>query len=178
MRWILCVFPTYCMMNAIYFASAGQAIVKSRSFKKSIYPQWPSGVWAWKNLSGDILCLLLHFVIDTAILCVIESGILNKYFARQPKIPPIDTSQEVDNDVAAEYKRIQFKKSEVVRVFDFRKAYKKPFEKPFLAVDNISFGLDYGECFALLGVNGAGKSTTFKSLTAGVRPSAGEIRIA
>lgn len=96
----------------------------------------------------------------------------------KPKIPPIDQSQEVDFDVAAEHRRIQFKKSEVVRVFDFRKAYQKPFGKPFLAVDNISFGLDYGECFALLGVNGAGKSTTFKSLTAGVTPSAGEINIA
>lgn len=38
--------------------------------------------------------------------------------------------------------------------------------------------MDYGECFALLGVNGAGKSTTFKSLTAGVEPSEGEITIA
>jgi ABC-type multidrug transport system ATPase subunit len=38
--------------------------------------------------------------------------------------------------------------------------------------------LDYGECFALLGVNGAGKSTTFKSLTAGVAPTNGEITIA
>jgi ATP-binding cassette, subfamily A (ABC1), member 3 len=46
-----------------------------------------------------------------------------------------------------------------------------------MAVENISFGLDYGECFALLGVNGAGKSTTFKSLTAGVLPSEGAISI-
>jgi len=31
-------------------------------------------------------------------------------------------------------------------------------------VKNLSFGLQHGECFALLGVNGAGKSTTFKAL--------------
>jgi ABC-type multidrug transport system ATPase subunit len=47
-----------------------------------------------------------------------------------------------------------------------------------MAVENISFGLDYGECFALLGVNGAGKSTTFKSLTADVEPSEGQISVA
>jgi len=46
-----------------------------------------------------------------------------------------------------------------------------------LAVENISFGLDYGECFALLGVNGAGKSTTFKALTADANPTEGEITI-
>jgi len=40
--------------------------------------------------------------------------------------------------------------------------------KIFRAVDNLSFGLEYGECFALLGVNGAGKTTTFKSLTGDV----------
>ena len=54
---------------------------------------------------------------------------------------------------------------DVVRVASFRKAYTSLFGRPFLAVDRISFGLDYGECFALLGVNGAGKSTMFKTLT-------------
>ena len=54
---------------------------------------------------------------------------------------------------------------DVIRIFKLRKVYAKMFGKPFMAVERISFGLDYGECFALLGVNGAGKSTTFKSLT-------------
>ena len=44
-----------------------------------------------------------------------------------------------------------------------------------MAVEKISFGLDYGECFALLGVNGAGKTTTFKSLTRDVTPTNGDI---
>jgi len=34
-----------------------------------------------------------------------------------------------------------------------------------LAVDHASFGVELGSCFALLGVNGAGKTTVFKSLT-------------
>jgi len=46
-----------------------------------------------------------------------------------------------------------------------------------MAVRQTSFGLDYGECFALLGVNGAGKSTTFKSLTRDTTPTTGEITI-
>ena len=67
---------------------------------------------------------------------------------------------------------------DVIRVYNFRKAYTTWFGKPFLAVERISFGLDYGECFALLGVNGAGKSTTFKSLTRDIVPTQGQISIA
>lgn len=48
----------------------------------------------------------------------------------------------------------------------------------FKAIDNISFGLNYGECFALLGVNGAGKTTTFKCLTNEIIPTEGCISIA
>jgi ABC-type multidrug transport system ATPase subunit len=44
-------------------------------------------------------------------------------------------------------------------------------------VEDISFGLDYGECFCLLGVNGAGKTTCFKSLTNDIMPTSGEIDI-
>ena len=45
------------------------------------------------------------------------------------------------------------------------------------AVKKISFGLEFGECFALLGVSGAGKTTLFKCLTGEVDPSTGELTI-
>jgi len=67
---------------------------------------------------------------------------------------------------------------DVIRVNNFRKAYTTLCGAPVLAVEKISFGLDYGECFALLGVNGAGKSTTFKTLTKEVFPTTGDITIA
>jgi len=46
-----------------------------------------------------------------------------------------------------------------------------------LAVKKASFGLEYGECFALLGVSGAGKTTTFKCLTGEETPNEGQVRI-
>jgi ABC-type multidrug transport system ATPase subunit len=48
---------------------------------------------------------------------------------------------------------------------------------PLCAVENLSFGLAKGECFALLGVNGAGKSTTFKILTSEEELTSGTIKI-
>jgi ATP-binding cassette, subfamily A (ABC1), member 3 len=58
-----------------------------------------------------------------------------------------------------------------------RKVYYQNGNSKLVAVRNISFGLEYGECFALLGVNGAGKTTTFKSMTGDVVPTDGKIYI-
>jgi len=44
-------------------------------------------------------------------------------------------------------------------------------------VKNVSFGLEFGECFALLGVSGAGKTTLFKCLTGEIRPTSGQLTI-
>lgn len=57
-----------------------------------------------------------------------------------------------------------------VKLNKVRKFYDKT-----LAVDKVSFGLEYGECFALLGVSGAGKTTSFKCLTGEEKPTSGEV---
>ena len=44
-----------------------------------------------------------------------------------------------------------------------------------LVISNLNLALKKGECFALLGANGAGKSTTFKILTQEIQPSSGSI---
>ena len=43
------------------------------------------------------------------------------------------------------------------------------------AVDDVSFSIERGEIFGLLGKNGAGKTTTIKMLTLQLKPTAGEI---
>lgn len=48
----------------------------------------------------------------------------------------------------------------------------------FTAVDSISFQVQRGEIFGLLGANGAGKTTTIRMLTGLLRPSRGEAWVA
>lgn len=46
------------------------------------------------------------------------------------------------------------------------------------AVDDISFSVEQGEIFGLLGHNGAGKTTTIRMMTGRTKPTGGSVRIA
>ncbi len=79
-----------------------------------------------------------------------------------------------ETDVTVEEKRVQGLKPEElpVRVNKIKKTYGK-----VTAVDRVSFGLEYGECFALLGVSGAGKTNCFKCLTGEIYPTKGDVTV-
>lgn len=38
LRWWLCIFPTYCVMNGILWSSSGQNIIKARQSDTDLYP--------------------------------------------------------------------------------------------------------------------------------------------
>ena len=46
-----------------------------------------------------------------------------------------------------------------------------------IAVRDVTFGIEKGECFSLLGINGAGKTTIFKMLTGDINPTDGQATI-
>ncbi len=70
----------------------------------------------------------------------------------------------LDTDVLEEKRRIQdadrFPVKDLLIVKNLKKSY-----GDFEAVGGIHFGVKAGECFGLLGANGAGKSSTFQMLT-------------
>nr|CAD7446493.1 unnamed protein product [Timema bartmani] len=83
--------------------------------------------------------------------------------------------EEEDSDVAAERKLIRMNERKTLRMnyklllIDVSKFYGS-----FQAVDQLCVGVKRGECFGLLGVNGAGKTSTFKMLTGDEKISGGE----
>ena len=46
-----------------------------------------------------------------------------------------------------------------------------------VALDNVSFDVEYGEILALIGENGAGKSTVIKTIAGAINPDSGTIVI-
>ena len=119
------------------------------------------------------------------LLLLIENGLFDCFgrminVLKKNKIAPKnDDELNQDEDVIEEEERVAEMKPDQlnIRVNKFRKVYPSLFRQPALAVERTSFGIEYGECFALLGVNGAGKSTTFKALTSEIEPTAGQITI-
>lgn len=66
----------------------------------------------------------------------------------------------------------QLAREEPVLINDLCRMFKKN-GRPFMAVNNLSFGVRPADCFGLLGLNGAGKTTTIQVLTGQLEPSCG-----
>src|SRR5436190_14769180 len=64
-----------------------------------------------------------------------------------------------------------------VVVRDLRKVYQSSGRPPLCAVDGISFEIEKGECFGLLGPNAAGKSTSMNCITGFYAPTSGDVRL-
>lgn len=177
MTWILKIVPSYCLTDGIMFASSKSALFILR-------PNIKKDDLDVDFIGGDILLMMCHFVFWMFILILIEAGVFSCFgkflnLLKKNRVAP-KNAIELDEDVTEEENRVaNSDKSQMkVRVHKFRKLYPSLVGEPTIAVERTSFGLDYGECFALLGVNGAGKSTTFKSLTCDTTPTSGEISIA
>uniref|UniRef100_A0A672PFS8 P-type phospholipid transporter n=1 Tax=Sinocyclocheilus grahami TaxID=75366 RepID=A0A672PFS8_SINGR len=90
------------------------------------------------------------------------------------KLSPIG---EEDEDVARERQKIMSGagQGDILELRQLTKVYKRK-QKP--AVDRLCVGIPPGECFGLLGVNGAGKTSTFKMLTGDCVVTKGEAFLA
>uniref|UniRef100_A0AC34GZS3 ABC transporter domain-containing protein n=1 Tax=Panagrolaimus sp. ES5 TaxID=591445 RepID=A0AC34GZS3_9BILA len=86
---------------------------------------------------------------------------------RPSELPAI----QEDSDVLEERQKIEEKGMEKFAICT--KNLRKDYSSSKIAVRDLSIGIKAGECFGLLGANGAGKSTTFNMLTAIVQPTYG-----
>ena len=114
------------------------------------------------------ICLLKDYLI-------IER-IIYKFFNGRRHLPS-STDANIDDDVKTETKQVksmnqsQLKEGNLV-LKGLSKSYKNN-----LAVNQLHLGVDNAECFGLLGINGAGKTSTFKMMTGDEIISEGDVWI-
>jgi ABC-type multidrug transport system ATPase subunit len=128
---------------------------------------------------SDLIYLGVVTIVSIFILFLLEFFTNKISFGNKdnPNPPELLTNDEEVKKESEKLKMLDPTGSEASNYSIVIKNLEKSYGK-FKAIQNISFGLNYGECFALLGVNGAGKTTTFKCLTNEVFPSKGHIYIA
>lgn len=135
--------------------------------------------WADPGIGRQIFFMFLTAILSWIGIALIESWPAVSAALRLRTRFVLPRQEADDPDVAAERSRAEVGDGgkDVVRAVGLSKAFMKE-KQPFYAVKNISFAIPYGECFGLLGVNGAGKSTTFSLLTGEQATSDGAAYIA
>ncbi|XP_059126156.1 ATP-binding cassette sub-family A member 17-like isoform X2 [Peromyscus eremicus] len=134
-------------------------------------------IYAWESLGIGkyltalaflgLLYIILIFLIEANTFSVLKSRLSG--FSRKKKLGTfLNVTEPEDKDVLDETETIKFyletllKKNPLI-VKDVSKVYKE--KVPVLAVNKVSFTVNEKECFGLLGLNGAGKTSIFNMLT-------------
>ncbi|CAH0713097.1 unnamed protein product, partial [Brenthis ino] len=121
-----------------------------------------------------MLVLFFQYIFYMSVVILTECGLFNSFYdrvfnARYRPAPAPAADDMVRAEKAYVDKAIALPPDQIrdaMLVNDVHKNYWRVLGKSCSAVQGVSFSVKKGECFGLLGVNGAGKSTIFKMLTA------------
>uniref|UniRef100_A0A3Q3W3E5 P-type phospholipid transporter n=1 Tax=Mola mola TaxID=94237 RepID=A0A3Q3W3E5_MOLML len=169
LKKVFLIFPHFCLGRGLIDMAKNQAMVDAfqrLGTKRTLDPlQWD---FVGKNLFAMAAEGVVFFIFT--ILLQYKFFIHFRPWWVEPELPPLGPE---DEDVARERERIINGKaqSDILTMINLSKVYKTG-RKP--AVDRLCLGIPRGECFGLLGVNGAGKTSTFRMLTGDTNITSGE----
>ncbi|XP_055599142.1 phospholipid-transporting ATPase ABCA3-like [Uranotaenia lowii] len=106
------------------------------------------------------------------LLMVIEYRLFGSINMRKNEAPQL--SLNIDSDVLAEKERVSRMTEAEIGATNLVLRDLTKFYKSFLAVNQLSVSVEHSQCFGLLGVNGAGKTSTFKMMTGDENISGGD----
>lgn len=141
--------------------------------------------YAWHLMGKHLIALIAEFYIYSLALFLIEYRRNFYSWSKHPedvqtmKLVSSSDESSLDQDVKAEQDRVT-EALGVEQNSDYRlivTGISKTYDGKTLAVRDVSFAVKNGECFGLLGVNGAGKTTMFRMLTGQIQIGAGDAYI-
>ncbi|XP_049744043.1 glucosylceramide transporter ABCA12 [Elephas maximus indicus] len=177
LKRIFLIFPQFCFGYGLIELSQQQSVL---DFLKAYGVEYPSETFEMNKLGAMFVALVSQGTMFFFLRLLINEWLIKKFrlFFRKFSSSPVMEVVDEDEDVQAERLRVENGAAEfdLVQLHRLTKTYQL-IHKKIIAVNNISIGIPAGECFGLLGVNGAGKTTIFKMLTGDVIPSSGNILI-
>ena len=198
-EFILCLFPSFCFCFS-YILTTNKAYVYIIDFfetvKHEIIDDESFLMSEFILLLGPLCFLIIDTIIYLIILILIEYLSKKGIWSENEKLMKknvggveLRDSGVVDEEIRAQNDYINIDNNEYnykIRVKNLQKKYISSIYKIFycckknkgkIAIKNLNFCLEKGECFGLLGLNGSGKTTAFKCITQEINPSYGEIYI-
>uniref|UniRef100_A0A672JKK1 P-type phospholipid transporter n=1 Tax=Salarias fasciatus TaxID=181472 RepID=A0A672JKK1_SALFA len=168
---VFLIFPHFCLGRGLIDMVKNQAMADAlERFGENRF----RSPLAWDMVGKNLFAMAIEGVIFFCITVLIQYHFCFKVRSSTSHLKPIG---EEDEDVARERQRILSGggQSDILELRQLTKIYKRK-QKP--AVDRLCVGIPPGECFGLLGVNGAGKTSTFKMLTGDSDVTSGEAYLA
>ncbi|KAM6156382.1 ATP-binding cassette sub-family A member 13 [Erethizon dorsatum] len=169
LKWVFTIFPQFCLGQGLIELCYNQIkydLTHSFGIDSYVSPfqmQFLGWIFVEMALQGTVLLLLR----------VLLHGDLLRWSGGHSAVQGTG-KRSVDLDVEEERRRVLEGRTggDILVLHNLSKSYRSLLRKN-IAVQDISLGIPRGECFGLLGVNGAGKSTTFKMLNGDISPSSG-----
>ncbi|XP_058041914.1 glucosylceramide transporter ABCA12 isoform X1 [Ahaetulla prasina] len=184
LRHIFLIFPQFCFGYGLIELSQYHALM---GFLKAYGVVYPDKTFELDRTTSKLLGMFIQGTLFITVRLLLDDGTIQKIWHKilqflfdklHGKSPLYleDIIGEEDKDVRAERERVTLGLSDcdVLQLQNLSKIYHLPYRR-IVAVRNVNIGIPAGECFGLLGVNGAGKTTIFKMLTGDIGPTDGRL---
>ncbi|XP_065097861.1 phospholipid-transporting ATPase ABCA1 isoform X2 [Paramisgurnus dabryanus] len=168
LKKVFLIFPHFCLGRGLIDMAKNQAMADAfqrLGTKQNLEPL------SWDFVGKNLFAMAIEGIVFFIFTLLLQY----KFFVNLSRwsgfvLPPLG---EEDEDVARERERVKNGQAQgdILTLTDLSKVYKAG-RKP--AVNRLCLGIPRGECFGLLGVNGAGKTSTFRMLTGDTSITYGE----
>lgn len=174
LRVLFCFFPPFALGEGLLNLAVIDFLSLSElGGSKTYHP------FDWKITGLNIVMLVIigigYFILTVIIDYLLARGTIQQYITKLTVTIPEDNTPR-DEDVQNEDRRVssgEVKRDSSIILDNIKKVY----GTGKYAVKGVSLGIPNGECFGLLGVNGAGKTSLLSILSGQNTPTAGNITL-
>ncbi|XP_031638221.1 ATP-binding cassette sub-family A member 2-like [Contarinia nasturtii] len=168
------LFPHYAMSYSLLNMNRYQIQAETQHVNSSDISIYD---WSEPGIGRSLTYMTIVTIVLFSILLVNEFRLVQHalYYAHglhKKELPTIETTERINPDVQAEKNKVN-----EISMADYSIVLQNltKFYGNVPAVKDLCLAIERGECFGLLGMNGAGKTSTFRMLTGGTSISSGDV---